>query len=678
MRKKVNILLVDDRPEGIVTLEAVLDNPEYNLVVANSGREALAHVLHQEFAVILMDVQMPEMDGFETATLIKQREKSKNIPIIFLTAINKTDQYVSRGYELGGVDYIFKPFDSYILKSKVAVFVELHKKNHLLLEQSEMLRMMERRERMRTLNELEQEGRRRYQNLADAVPQIVFRANNVGSIEYINQFWHQYTARNLSDSIGDGWRATVHPKDLPDLDKKWREAQAHRSGFECECRFRQAQSGEFRWHLLRVTPEFDVSAELACWIGIATDMHDQKLIQQELMLAKKMAETANETKSRFLANMSHEIRTPLGAILGFAELMAEPNMTAKERQDSIVVIRRNGEQLSKIIDEILDLSKVEAGKLEIPLTEVSVIDLLNGVKTFMSLPAKEKSLDLKFAVKGLIPTKIITSAGRLQQILVNVIGNGIKFSTRGELKVTVSYLPATADEPARLHFSVKDSGPGLTAEQIQNLFQPFTQVDTSMTRKHGGTGLGLALSRRLARAMGGDIVVHESQPGEGCDFQITVETGDVKHMPFVDSLNRVEEPGHNGDGTRTAVLTGVKVLLVEDSEDNQVIVSRFLTMEGAKVEVANNGVEGVDKAMSGDHDVVLMDIQMPKLDGYGAISQLRSKGFRKPIIALTAHGMIEDRRRCLEIGSNDHLTKPINRINLIKRVRQLSQEVEMN
>lgn len=670
--KNVNILLVDDRPEGIVTLEAILTDPEYNLVIANSGREALSHILNQEFAVILMDVQMPDMDGFETATLIKQREKSKNIPIIFLTAINKTDQYVSRGYELGGVDYIFKPFDSYILKSKVTVFVELYKKNKLLLEQADALRVMERRERMRTLNELEIEGRRRYQNLADAIPQIVFRANQAGAIEYFNQYWYTYTARNLTESIGDGWRSSVHPKDLPGVEKKWQEAMVNRGGFECECRFKQAQKGEFRWHLLRVIPEFDTSAELTYWLGVATDMHDQKIIQQELMLAKKMAETANETKSRFLANMSHEIRTPLGAILGFSELLAEPQMSVKERQDSIEVIRRNGEHLSKIIDEILDLSKVEAGKLDLQMTDVSMLDLLHGVKTFMSMPAKDKGLKLNFELKGPIPSKILTSPSRLQQILVNVIGNGIKFSTQGELKVVVSHLPATKDAPARMHFSVKDSGPGLTAAQIQNLFQPFTQVDTSMTRKHGGTGLGLALSRKLARALGGDILVEESAPGEGCDFQITIEAGSVQNVMMLNSLERIENVIEE-DGKKTAILAGLKVLLVEDSEDNQVIVSRFLTLEGAKVDVANNGLEGVDKALRGDHDLVLMDIQMPKLDGYGAISKLRSQGFKKPIIALTAHGMIEDRKRCLEIGSNDHLTKPINRSHLIRRVRQLSQ-----
>ncbi|MBX2996811.1 MAG: response regulator [Bdellovibrionaceae bacterium] len=674
MSEQINILLVDDRPEGIVTLEAVLTNPEYNLVKANSGKEALAKVLAHDFAVILMDVQMPEMDGFETVSLIKQRERSRNIPIIFLTALTTGDHNISRGYSVGAVDYVFKPFDAYILKSKVAVFVDLFKKNLLLKEQAEALQEAERRERLRTLNELELEGRRRYQNLADAIPQIVFRAGRDGAMEYFNQFWHLYTAKTLKESAGNGWESVVHPKDMASVDEKWTESFRSQTGFECECRFRHGKTGEYRWHLLRVVPEFNELTDLVCWIGAATDIHDQKMIQQELMHAKKMADAASETKSRFLANMSHEIRTPLGVILGFSELLGNPKTTPAQRDDSIAVIRRNGEQLSKIIDEILDLSKVEAGKLDIELGDISTVDFLNGVHTFMSLSAREKGLELLFDVKGEVPKRVHSNASRLQQILVNLIGNAIKFSPKGAIRVTVSHQAAEKGRPSRLAISVKDSGPGLTNDQIQNLFQPFTQVDTSMTRKYGGTGLGLALSRRLARALGGDIVVEESPPGEGCEFVITLETGDLTDVPFTSSLQVDSRKDETAKSKNRDTLKGVKVLLVEDSVDNQVLVSRFLTMEGAQVELANNGLEGVEKAIGGDHDVVLMDIQMPVLDGYGAISKLRGQGFEKPIIALTAHGMVEDRKRCLEYGSNDHLTKPVNRVALIDRVYQFSQQ----
>ncbi|MEK6772788.1 MAG: response regulator [Bdellovibrionota bacterium] len=667
MSDKVDILLVDDRPEGLVTLEATLNQEDYNLIKANSGREALAKVLTHDFAVILMDVQMPEMDGFETATVIKQRDRSKNIPIIFITAINKTDQYVSAGYAVGAVDYIFKPFDPHILKSKVAVFADLFRKTRLLTIQSETLREIEKRERIRTLKDLESEGRRRYQNLADAIPQIICRTNKKGEIEYYNQFWNLYTGLSLEESTGDGWKKVIHQDELAAVERKWTQAFIDQIGFDLEVQLRR-QDGVYRWHNLRVVPEFTHLSELYCWIGTASDIHDQKIVQQELLRAKKLADAGSEAKSRFLANMSHEIRTPLGAILGFSELLINPKISSEERNEFISTIRRNGDQLSRIIDEILDLSKVEAGRLEVERCDVSIIDVLNDVRTLMSFSTKEKGLDLEFNIIGKIPERIQTDAGRLQQVLINIIGNAIKFSAKGKIEINISV--------QENHFivAVKDTGPGLAATQIENLFQPFTQGDPSITRKHGGTGLGLALSRKLARALGGDIRVKPSLPGEGSVFIISVATGPLEGVELTDSLT--VKPKHLNDFKKQHhnILKGIKVLLVEDSADNQILVTRFLDIAGANVDLANNGLEGVKKAMEGNHDIVLMDIQMPELDGYGAISRLRQSGFKKPIIALSAYGMIEERRYSLQIGSNDHLTKPINRTALIERVADLASQ----
>ncbi len=676
-KKPINILIVDDRPEGLIALESILKKSDYRLIKANSGREALAHVLAHDFAVILMDVQMPDMDGFETTSLIKQRERSKNVPIIFLTANSQAEHHVSMGYSVGAVDFVLKPLDPHILKSKVAVFVDLYRKNVLLQEQAEFLRDVERRERLRTLHELESEGRRRYQNLADAIPQIVFRADKVGAVEYFNQFWIRYSGLALEESVGTLWQNVVHVKDIPVMQESWREGSRQQVGFECECRLRQSQSGLYRWHLLRVVPETDHVGALVSWIGVATDIQDQKLVQHELLLAKKLADSANETKSNFLANMSHEIRTPLGIILGFSELLIDSQTSVEEKTKAIGTIRRNGDQLSKIIDEILDLSKVEAGKMDVERSEVVVGDLLRGIKDFMNLPATEKGLELKFEIEGSIPSRINSNATRVQQILVNLIGNAIKFSPSGVVSVTASYRVAADDNTKSwLSMRVKDSGPGLSAAQIEGLFQPFTQVDTSMTRKHGGTGLGLAVSRRLARALGGDIVVNLRSPGTGCEFEVTVPAGDPSNLeaiPFLKTLKVSAPIQEEKIKAPASSLKGISVLLVEDSLDNQALVSRFLMMEGAVVELASNGLEGVDKAMAGKHDVVLMDIQMPILDGYGAITRLRKSGFEKPIIALTAHGMIEDRQRCIEVGSDSHLTKPVNRTALIERVQQFAQ-----
>ncbi len=665
--EKVDILLVDDRPDGLVTIEAVLKDPSYNLIKAGSGREALGYVLNHDFAVILMDVQMPDMDGFETARMIKQRDRSKHVPIIFVTAINKADEFVSLGYEAGAADYLFKPFDPAILKSKIAVFVDLYRKNNRLQRQTETLREMQKRETARVLADLEVESRRRYQSLADAIPLIVWRANDRGTIDYYNQFFHLFSGLSPEEARQGGWKEVVHQSDWNAVSTAWTDAMRTGSGFEAECRVKQGQTGEFRWHLLRVIPDIDSGSQLNNWIGTATDIHDQKLLLQQLIQAKEQADAASEAKTRFLANMSHEIRTPLGAMIGFTELLVTHNLTDKKKKEYSATIKRNGEQLSRIIDEILDLSRVEAGKIKVDRTEINLVDLLNDVKSMMNLQAEDKGLGFDFAIEAPVPARITTDQLRLRQILTNIIGNGIKFSSKGRVTVNVGFEVSRKGDNI-LYARITDSGPGLTTEQIHRLFQPFSQIDNPMSRKFGGTGLGLALSRRFANALGGDVVVSESPPGKGCTFLVTVETGAIDSSKMVSHLDRGIPEAEIKFEQKGTCLLGFKVLLVEDSKDNQELVSNFLQIAGAEVDFANNGEEGIEKALAGDHDLVLMDIQMPVLDGYAATRNLRKLKFKKPIIAFTAHAMKEERDRCLSAGCNEHLTKPVNRVELIERV----------
>lgn len=671
--EKVDILLVDDRPEGLVTIEAVLKDPTFNLVKASSGAEALGHILTHDFALILMDVQMPGMDGFETARLIKQRERSKHVPIIFVTAISKADEFVNSGYEAGAVDYLFKPFDPAILQSKVSVFVDLYRKNRRLQKQSETLREFQKRETARVLADLEIENRRRYQSLADAIPLIVWRANDHGDIDYYNHFFYLYSG--LSPELGrhDGWKAVVHPNDWDMLEKKWKESLRLGAGFEAECRVKQGSTDEYRWHLLRVIPDIDSTSQLNNWIGTATDIHDQKLLLQQLTQAKEEADAASEAKSRFLANMSHEIRTPLGAMMGFTELIVTEDLTESKKSEYSATIKRNGEQLSRIIDEILDLSRVEAGKVQVDRSEFDLLDMLNDVKATMEMQAQTKGLQFSFELLTKIPVRITTDQLRLRQILLNIIGNGIKFSSKGRVEVRIG-VNCEDENDALFYAYIKDSGPGLTTQQINRLFQPFSQIDNSMSRKFGGTGLGLALSRRFANVLGGDVVVNESQPGQGCTFTVTVEAGCINGVPFVESLEQKPTLMPATIAAKPSCLRGLKILVVDDSRDNQELVSNFLEVAGAEVELASNGQEGLEKALSGDHNVVLMDIQMPVLDGYSATRNLRQQGFQKPIIAFTAHAMKEERDRCLNAGCNEHLTKPINRIELIESVHKYADQ----
>jgi PAS domain S-box-containing protein len=665
MNESVNILMVDDRPEGFVALEAVLTDPSYTLVKANSGREALAHLLKRDFAAILMDVQMPDMDGFETAKIIRQRDKSKHIPIVFVTAINEADRYILDGYAAGAIDYLFKPFDPQILKSKVEVLVDLYRKNRALVEQARTLHRLESRENARVLAELEIESRRRYQNLADAIPQIIWRADSEGKIDYYNHYWYFFSGLSREQSLENGWCDVVHPECLVDLESKWKTAISSLKGFETECRLKRGQDGVYRWHLLRVSPEFDGSAPKATWIGTALDIHDNKVIQEELRKAKDIADVANEAKSRFLANMSHEIRTPLGAMLGFAELLLNRDLTDEDKMEYISIIRRNGDQLSKIINDILDLSKVEAGRLDVEKGQVWLGEIFAEVKSLMSLSASEKGLELVFKVAGKVPKFIRTDALRLRQILINIIGNGIKFTETGRVEVVVS---VASPESEKLFVHVRDSGPGLTNEQIESLFQPFNQVDTSISRRYGGTGLGLALSRKLAQALGGDVVVTESQPGRGCVFTVSLDTGPLSGAVFVSSLDQAVQGNKDVKSHQDINLHGARILLAEDTEDSQFLITHFLKRAGANVDVAVNGLEAYTKAKDGDHDIVLMDIQMPLMDGYLATKKLRSEGFAKPIIALTAHAMKEERQKSLGAGCDEHLTKPVDRVALLERV----------
>lgn len=272
---KVNILVVDDRPEGILAVQAVLNSPNYNIVTASSGNEALKHLLQDDFAVILLDVQMPIMNGFETASVIKTREKSKDIPIIFMSAINQDEQYVYQGYGVGAIDYLLKPFDPYILRSKVAIFVDIYRKNHLIKEQAQKLRESEARAHAQEIDRLEIENLRRYQNLADSIPQIVFRLLPDARYEYFNKVWFEYTGLSVTKSYGHSWKDVVHPDDREKL-KTIFLTKGSEPTLECECRIRH-KNGNYRYHLIRLQQEKSLeTGELSSWLGTATDIEDQK------------------------------------------------------------------------------------------------------------------------------------------------------------------------------------------------------------------------------------------------------------------------------------------------------------------------------------------------------------------------------------------------------------------
>jgi signal transduction histidine kinase len=394
---------------------------------------------------------------------------------------------------------------------------------------------------------------------------------------------------------------------------------------------------------------------------------------QKYKTLREVADAANRSKSEFLANMSHEIRTPMTAILGFSEIL-EGREVDQEQLEMVRTIRRNGEYLIGIINDILDLSKIEAGKLEIEHIQCSPCQVLSEVVSLMRVRASAKNLPLVIEYDGPIPQSIQSDPVRLRQILINLTGNAVKFTEVGKIRLVARLTDADSNEP-KMRFDVIDSGIGMAEEQIGKLFQPFVQADSSTTRKFGGTGLGLTITKRLAEILGGNVYTH-SVPGEGSTFSVTVSTGPLDGVKMVDNPTEAEVPTEQVAKSATGdARLDCRVLLAEDGPDNQRMISFILKKAGADVAVAENGQVAFDLALAArdegnPFDVILMDMQMPVLDGYGATGKLREAGYSGPIIALTAHAMSSDKVKCLNAGCDEYTTKPIDRKRLISLVAQ--------
>ncbi len=695
MPEKPNILIVDDREENLIAMEALLSELDVCIHTAKSGNRALSMLLDNQYALVLLDVQMPEMDGFEIAELMRSRRNTQHVPIIFVTAISQEQKYIFKGYEMGAVDYLFKPIDPTILRSKVKVFIDLDRQKRLLEEQSVHLK----------------------------------EANE--SLSRMN-------------------------------DEFQREIQERK--------------------------EVEKALENA--------------INRTASLAEE-AKSANEMKSSFLANMSHEIRTPMNGIIGLSSLMMDTPLD-KIQREYIEAIRLSGESLLDILNDILDFSKVEAGKMELDEHDFHLENMIEEVVSVMTARALNKNIEIAYLMEPGVYEHIRADSTKIKQILVNFAGNAIKFTEQGHILVSVSRQSRNSDGRSVLKFSVEDTGIGIPENKKYLLFNAFSQVDASTTRKFGGTGLGLVISKRFTELMGGEIGF-ESESGRGSCFWFTIpviekedekqrdiplvamekwriiavnsseigrtvlrtrleslscrcdvvatarellehielasknkdpyriafldmlmqdkdcgqlaaeikKTPDSKDVKLVmlapigrqDYLSRFEEIGFNAylgkpikrsqlfnlldvlyrkEKVALAASTRVGyvdkslklpyILLAEDNPVNQKLALGIFKKLGYRIELVSNGKEALEKLKDGRFDLVLMDIQMPVMDGYEATAKIRNSSsdvfnHRIPVIAMTAHAFKSDQEKCLAAGMDDYISKPID-VNKLKELLQ--------
>lgn len=561
--EKVNVLMVDDHPENLLALEAILNSLGQNLVRANSGEEALRCLLNQDFAVILLDVQMPGMDGFETANLIRQRERSRHTPIIFLTAFSRSEQFVFKGYSLGAVDYLLKPIDPEILKSKVTVFIDLCQKTQEVEKQAEKLA---------AINTELRETEERFRCLSACSPVGIFLTNIKGSCTYTNPRYQAITGINLQESLGDGWKNSIHYEDKEEVLINWDKYLRERREYSQEFRLFIGSKNEgkieapasentlnkiTRWVHLRSSPMLSDLGNLIGYVGTVEDITERKQAEEARagmlreQAARQQAEAANRMKDEFLATLSHELRTPLNSILGWARLLRTRSFSAETAARALETIERNAKLQAQLIEDILDVSRIVRGKLRLNLCQVNLVSIIHSSVDSVCHQAEEKNIEIQTIIAPSV-TLISGDPNRLQQVIWNLVSNAIKFTPEGG-KIEIKLEQADS----YVQIKVIDTGIGISKDFLPYVFDRFRQADGKTTRSYGGLGLGLAIVHHLVELHGGIVQADSAGEGEGATFTVK--------LPLPLSRKEGEEDSR---GVQEQENGGARVLGSEELEDN--------------------------------------------------------------------------------------------------------------
>jgi signal transduction histidine kinase/DNA-binding response OmpR family regulator len=721
----INILMVDDSATNLLALESILQASDRNLVSASSGDDALRYLLNNDVAVILLDVFMPGIDGLDTAELIRARDKSRNIPIIFLTANSMGGRHLSRGYSLGAVDYIVKPIEPDILRSKVAVFVELFKKTREIQRQAQLLheKNLELENanlaRLNMLIELGQElatehdPARVLENFCRSARSIVeAQESAIGILNGNGTLRHFFCCAREEDNSSSNGVPAVAQRALDTVVSKRRPMRLNEGddllliGDKTPDSMHSflgapilTPSGVRGWvYLLNKLNANDFSeaderltATLATQVAIAyenatlyrnaqlhaselqMEIAERKLAEEEraqLLIreqaARAEAEQANRTKDEFLATLSHELRTPLSAILGWSHLVRTGKLDEPQMARAFETIERNARSQSQLIDDLLDVSRIITGKLQIELRPVNLSSVIEAAIDAVRPAAEAK--EIQFEIEMDSPPCLVPGDGnRLQQIFWNLFSNAVKFTPQGG-RVRVN--GERTETEARV--SVSDSGIGIKPDFLPYIFDRFRQADGSTTRVHGGLGLGLAIVKHLVQLHQGTVEVESKGSGQGSTFTVSLPLSSAAAVADLHRAAVMEGEGNGLPDGLSELLEGLKILVVDDELDSRELITAILTRCGSDVRCSESAAEAIRAIRQWKPDLLVSDIGMPNEDGYSLIQKLRkmrSKWARDlPAVALTAYATVEDRERTLNAGFQLHVSKPIEPEALVRSI----------
>jgi signal transduction histidine kinase/DNA-binding response OmpR family regulator len=725
-KQKVNILLVDDNPSNLLALEAILQAPDRNLVRASSGEEALRFLLDEDAAVILLDVHMPSISGLETAALIRGRERTRGVPIIFLTAYDSAgDSQISQGYSLGAVDYIIKPIDPEALKSKVAVFVELYRKTEQIKRQADLLREqnieienanLQRLSRLIDLGQrlaAERDPEQVLKKFCEAAREILgARFATVGILEDDGATLRHFFTSGLD--FEEAVKARVPQTCQRLLKQRFKDARSLRfsgtnglrilpeqapvKSFVGAPILRQGRPEKVRgWLYLaekvgapafsEADERFTVTLTQAVVFyenarlyadlqrhaaALEQEIADRKRAESERaeMLARAQAaraeaEEANRLKDEFLATVSHELRAPLNAMLGWVTLAREGRLDEASKERALETVERNARTQKKLVDDLLDVSSIITSNLSLDLEQTDLSSIVETAVESVRPAAEAKEVNLR---TDLAPMAVMfrLDRNRFQQVIWNLVHNAVKFTpSEGAVKVRLRLVKGQAE------IEVIDTGIGIAPEFLPFVFDRFRQADGSITRRHGGLGLGLAIVRSLVEMHGGTVDVESAGLGQGATFRVRLPLSlpyDLRHDP----------PPKAATARQIAVpdsapkLSGLRALVVDDEADQRELLAAALSLKEAEVRTAGGIAEAMEILTAWRPEIVVTDIAMPEGGGYELIRRMRGEGIKTPVIAITAYAGDEDRLRALDAGFRMHLPKPVELYELLMSIASLT------